>query len=112
MHIDAQITIVCESVRAGCEFRALFYDRPSSQFYGGSGPTALDALAWCMHEYVRRGVLGGEPIPAMPSDARPGYGLVIPALAPAAAAFVAAATGEPKAEPKPARRRAPRRGRS
>lgn len=54
----AEITIVCESVRPGCEFRALFYDRVSQQFYGGSGATALEALAWVVDEYVARALLG------------------------------------------------------
>jgi hypothetical protein len=54
----AEITVVCESVRPGCEFRALFYDRVTEQFYGGSGATALEALAWALDEYIARALLG------------------------------------------------------
>lgn len=63
MKFAAEITIVCESIKRGCEFRALFYDQTTEQFYGGSGATALDALAWCLDEYVGR-VKHGMPIAA------------------------------------------------
>jgi len=56
--INAEITIVCESIKPGCSFRALFYDRATGQFYGGSGATALEALAWCMDDYIARAVHG------------------------------------------------------
>lgn len=58
MVINAEITIVCESIKPGCSFRALFYDRATGQFYGGSGATALEALAWCMDDYIARAVHG------------------------------------------------------
>jgi hypothetical protein len=54
----AEITIVCESVKPGCEFRALFYDRATGQHYGGSAHTALEALAWAMDDYIARAVHG------------------------------------------------------
>lgn len=68
----AEITIVCESVKRGCEYRALFFDRPTERFYGGSGPTALEALAWCMDEYIGRVVYGLDVSPARAADAAPG----------------------------------------
>lgn len=68
----AEITIVCESVRPGCEYRALFFDRATAQFYGGSGASALEALAWCMDEYIAR-VAHGMPVsPARKSTDTPG----------------------------------------
>lgn len=69
---SAEITIVCESVRRGCEFRALFYDRKTERFYGGSGPTALHALAWCMDEYIARAVHGMPVYPARKHTDTPG----------------------------------------
>ncbi len=72
MFVDAHVTILCESIRKGCEFRALFFDGVTEQFYGGSGSTALEAVAWCFDEYVRRGVLRGEMMPARNASARPG----------------------------------------
>jgi hypothetical protein len=64
-----EITIVCESVKPGCEFRALFFDRATGQHYGGSAPTALEALAWAMDDYCSR-VVHGMPWMAAckPSD--------------------------------------------
>lgn len=73
LFVDAEVTIICESVRPGCEFRALFFDRQLSQFFGGSGATSLEALAWAMDEYVRRG-LHGHHSPARRTTA-PGDGL-------------------------------------
>lgn len=75
MLVDARITVVCESVQRGCEYRALFYDARTEQFYGGSGPTAFEAIAWCMDEYIRRGLRGGGIEPARNPSARPGEGL-------------------------------------
>lgn len=50
-------------MKRGCEFRALFYDRATAQFYGGSAPTALEAIAWAMDEYIAR-VVHGMPVMA------------------------------------------------
>lgn len=72
LRIEAEITVVCEKVCAGCEFRALFYDKATEQFYGGSGATALEAVAWCLDEYIRRGVLQLGPAQARRGDERPG----------------------------------------
>lgn len=71
MHVDAYITVVCEEVGRGCEFRALFFDRATGQFYGGSGPTALEAVAWCMSTYVERAFLGRPHRLSVPHDATP-----------------------------------------
>lgn len=72
MTFDAEITILCESIRKGCEFRALFFDREFAQFYGGSGATALDALAWALDEYMCRGARGMGVMTARGTNAYPG----------------------------------------
>lgn len=70
---DVEITIVNENPSKGLEYRALFYDRVTECFYGGSGATALDALSWCMDEYIARAVHKLPHAMARPSDAEPGY---------------------------------------
>lgn len=72
MIVDATITVVCEAIGPRCEFRALFYDPPTCSFYGGSGATALEAVEWCVHEYVARGVLQRGVSMARDPNARPG----------------------------------------
>ncbi len=68
----AEITILCESIKPGCEFRALFYDRATEQFYGGSGATALDAVAWLFDEYLGRAVHGLPVMASRESNTYPG----------------------------------------
>lgn len=70
--IAAEITISCESIRKGCTFLARLYDLTTQQFYSGTGATALEALAWCLDDYLARVVYGFPPSPALPSDATPG----------------------------------------
>lgn len=74
-HVDAEITVWCESVKPGCTFAARLYDRKLETHFSGAGSTAFEALAWCLDDYVRRGLLGHGPTPALNSDARPGDGL-------------------------------------
>lgn len=69
--IDAEITVHCENTRRD-EYRAFFYDGATSQFYGGSGPTPLEALAWCMDEYIARALMGFPVSPARNGNATPG----------------------------------------
>lgn len=80
---SAEVTIVCESVKKGCEFRALFFDRATERFYGGSGATALEALAWCMDEYIGRVVYGLGIEPARNANATPGSRFPEKPIAPA-----------------------------
>jgi hypothetical protein len=69
---SAQITVMCEKIQRGCTFTARFFDRDSSQFYGAQGDTPLEAVAWCLEEYIARVVYGLGPKMARNSDARPG----------------------------------------
>lgn len=91
MNVDAEITVVCENVRAGLDFRALFYDRVSERHYSASGRTALEAIAWCLDEYVRHVVLGLGPSMARRGDERPGDCLLRAASTPEPARPVAPA---------------------
>lgn len=69
--VDAIITVWCERVGRE-EFRAQFFDRTTSQFYGGSGANALEAVAWALDEYIARAVHGVGPMMARRADAWPG----------------------------------------
>jgi hypothetical protein len=73
--VDAEITVWCESIKRGCTFAARMYCRTTERHYSGSGDTALEAVAWCLDDYVRRGLLGHGPSPAIRSDTQPGDGL-------------------------------------
>lgn len=75
--IDVTVVVWCEAVGPGCEYTARITDGANARFFGGSGPTALDAVAWALDECVRRGLLGREHSPARSSSARPGDGLSV-----------------------------------
>ena len=70
--VDLDITVWCEKIKPGCEFFARAYDRQTSQFFGGSGATALEAIAWTVDEYLNRGVLKLGPRMARNSNEQPG----------------------------------------
>jgi hypothetical protein len=55
--VDVEIIVWCELVKPGCTFYARITDGPRAKFYGGSGNTALEAIAWALDEYVCRGML-------------------------------------------------------
>lgn len=74
MNVDVEVTVFCEAIRKGCTFVARLH--VDGTFYSGNGASAFEALAWCMHDYVARGVLGHEPSLARNADVRPGDGLV------------------------------------
>lgn len=58
MNVAVTIAVWCESIRPGCEFRAQI--TTGGGFYGGTGRTAFEAIAWSLDEYVSRG-LRGDP---------------------------------------------------
>lgn len=72
MTVVADITVWCEAIGPGCTFTARITDGARGRFYGGSGDTALEAIAWCLHEYVARGLLGRAHSMARGADAQPG----------------------------------------
>lgn len=74
-HVSVEITVWCESIHRGCTFVARLYDREREQFYSGAGDTAFEAVAWCMHDFVARALLGHGPMLSLPYDRRPGEGL-------------------------------------
>lgn len=74
-HVDVELTIWCEAIKRGCTFSARITDGANAKWYSGTGATALEAIEWCVHEFVARALLGHDATPAMRSDARPGDGL-------------------------------------
>ena len=72
MIVDVTITVFCERVQRGCTFGARMYDRASGTFFSGTGETALEAVAWCLDDYVRRFVRGEAHRMSTRADARPG----------------------------------------
>lgn len=75
LRADVELTVWCESIKRGCTFTARITDGAHARFYSGTGATAFEAIAWALHDYVARALLGHESSPAMRSDARPGDGL-------------------------------------
>lgn len=85
MTFDAEITVVCEKIKPGCEFTARFFDRESYQFFGARADAALEAVAWCIDEYVARQVFRMPHRMARDGNARPGdrfIGRALPAECP------------------------------
>lgn len=78
-HVDHEVTIWCEDPRKVASGRERYFARlwdPRAAIHcGGSGTTALEALAWCLDSYVRRALLGLPPQIACHPKARPGDGL-------------------------------------
>lgn len=78
MRVDVEVTVWCESVRAGCTFSARITDGANARFFAGQGATALEAIAWALDDFVRRAVLGMPHTMARLPDAKPGDGLAAP----------------------------------
>lgn len=75
--VDAEITFWRDrGTYRAADVVARMYDRRTESFYTGTGETQLEAIAWCLHDYVSRALLGHDPSPARRVDARPGDGLV------------------------------------
>lgn len=73
MIVDAELTFWRDSTAdRHCVVYARMYDRARGAFYGGSGSSPLEAIAWCLDEYVQRGVLERGPLMARDPGARPG----------------------------------------
>jgi hypothetical protein len=70
--VEVDITFWRDVVGSGPDVLARMYDRRTGTFYGGSGATPLEAIAWCLDEYVQRGVLGRSPMMARTPAATPG----------------------------------------
>lgn len=104
--IDVEITIFCESVKRGCDFRAQFYDRATQQFYSGSGATALEALAWCMDEYIARVAFGLPISMARNTTDTPGSRFPAPGVSPAGSLGQRSMTPAPAPTASPRKRRA------
>lgn len=59
LHSGVEVTVWCEAVGPGCTFSARWFDGVA--FYGGSGSTAIEAVAASFREYVERGAVAPMP---------------------------------------------------
>lgn len=68
--MTVDLVVFCERIERGCTFVARTY--VGERFYTGTGATALEAIAWCLDDLVRRRYRGEPHRMALPSGARPG----------------------------------------
>jgi hypothetical protein len=72
LHVDVQLAVWCESIKRGCAFTCRITDGAVGRFYSGTGTTALEAVAWCLDDYVQRAVLGRPHTMSRGYDEQPG----------------------------------------